>query len=181
MAAKARLESFHDDQIVVALADLAVVARELDTLHVHMKEPDRHRRLGLARLPLDGKSITAGVGELQRDHDIAEKLTADSGAREARAGGQLTPLDELLKGLRLRFARNYDNWLPTFGKNRTISKIAGSPHVGGGGVGPPKKTDAFLAPRTTPPASAAQRAGRPAGHAHVRARVAGRWLPGPPR
>ena len=151
MAAKARLESFHDDQIVVALADLAVVARELDTLHVHMKEPDRHRRLGLARLPLDGKSITAGVGELRRDHDIAEKLTADSGAREARAGGQLTPLDELLKGLRLRFARNYDNWLPTFGKNRTISKIAGSPHVGGGGVGPPKKTGAFLAPRTTPP------------------------------
>ena len=151
MAAKARLESFRDDQIVVALADLAVVARELGTLHVHMKEPDRHRRLGLARLPLDGKSITAGVGELRRDHDIAEKLTADSGARQARAGGQLTPLDELLKGLRLRFARNYDNWLPTFGKNRTISKIAGSPHVGGGGVGPPKKTDAFLAPRATPP------------------------------
>ena len=151
MAAKARLESFHDDQIVVALADLAVVARELDTLHVHMKEPDRHRRLGLARLPLDGKSITAGVGELRRDHGIAEKLTAGSGARDARAGGQLTPLDELLKGLRLRFARNYDNWLPAFGKNRTISKIAGSPHVGGGGVGPPKKTDAFLAPRATPP------------------------------
>lgn len=151
MAAKARLESYHDDQIVVALADLAVLARELDTLHVHMKEPDWHRRLGLARLPLDGKSITAGVGELRRDHDIAETLTADSGAREARAGGPLTPLDELLKGLRLRFARNYDNWLPTFGKNRTISKIAGSPHVGGGGVGPPKKTDAFLAPRATPP------------------------------
>jgi len=147
MAAKTRLETFRDDQIVVALADLAVVARELDTLHVRMGKPDQHRRLGLARLPLDGGSIAAGVRELRRDHDIAEKLTAHSGAREARTGGPLAPLDELLMGLRLRFARDYDNWLPTFGKNRTISKIAGSPHVDGGGVGPPQLTGSSLRPR----------------------------------
>jgi len=159
MAAKTRLETFRDDQIVVALADLAVVARELDTLHVRMEEPDRHPRLGLARLPLDGASIAAAVGELRRDHDIAGKLTADSSAREARTGGPLAPLDELLKGLRLRFARDYDNWLPTFGKNRTISKIAGSPHVDGGGVGPPQLTGSSLEPRTAPPQQRSVRVG----------------------
>jgi membrane-anchored mycosin MYCP len=159
MAAKIRLETFRDDQIVVALADLAVVARELDTLHVRMQEPDPHPKLGLARLPLDGGSIAAAVGELRRDHDIAGKLTADSSAREARTGEPPAPLDELLKGLRLRFARDYDNWLPTFGKNRTISKIAGSPHVDGGGVGPAQLTSTPLDPRTAPPQQRSVRVG----------------------
>lgn len=152
MAGKKRLETFNDDQIVVALADLNVVAKEIEALHARPKEPVPHKRLGLALLPLHGESIKTAVNELRRDKDIAQKLDAHVSDRKARTGGHIAPLDELLKGLRWRFAKNYDNWLPTFGKNRTISKIAGSPHVGGGGVGPPKVADGVLAPRKTPPA-----------------------------
>jgi membrane-anchored mycosin MYCP len=151
-ARKERLATFKDDQIVVALADLDVVAKEIQALHGRTKRPIRHERLGLALLPLQGKSIKEAVDELRRDRVIAAELAAFARARKAEPESRISPLDELLKGLRLRFARKYDNWQPTFGKNRTISKIAGSPHVGGGGVGPPKKTKDFLAPRKTPPA-----------------------------
>jgi membrane-anchored mycosin MYCP len=150
MAGKKRLETFKDDEIVVALADLDVVAREIEALHARTKKPAPYKRLGLALLPLHGESIRAAVRELRRDKDLAKKLDASTSDRKAKTGGHIAPLDELLKGLRLRFAGNYDNWLPTFGKNRTISKIAGAPHVGGGGVGPPKVTGGVLAPRKTP-------------------------------
>jgi membrane-anchored mycosin MYCP len=151
MAGKKRLETFKDDEIVVALADLDVVTREIEALHGRTKDPVPHERLGLALLPLHGESIKAAVRELRRDKDFAKKLDASSD-RKVKTGGHIAPLDELLKGLRLRFAKNYDNWLPTFGKNRTISKIAGAPHVGGGGVGPPKEAHHPLAPRKTPQA-----------------------------
>jgi membrane-anchored mycosin MYCP len=151
-ASKERLATFKDDQIVVALADLDVVAKEIQALHGRTKRPIRHQRLGLALLPLQGKSIKEAVDELRRDRAIAAELAAFAKARKTEPEDRIFPLDELLKGLRLRFARKYDNWQPTFGKNRTISKIAGSPHVGGGGVGPPKKTKDSLAPRKTPPA-----------------------------
>jgi membrane-anchored mycosin MYCP len=151
-ARKERLAAFKGDQIVVALADLDVVAKEIQALHGRTKRPVRHERLGLALLPLQGKSIKEAVHELRRDRAIAAELAAFAKAQKAEPEDRISPLDELLKGLRLRFARKYDNWQPTFGKNRTISKIAGSPHVGGGGVGPPKETKDSLAPRKTPPA-----------------------------
>jgi len=149
-AAKGRLETFHGDQIVVALADLDVVVREVEALHARTKKPIRHSRLGLALLPLHGESINAAVRELSHDEGIAGDLAAYSHDRQAATGGDLAPIDVLLKGLRLRFARAYGNWLPSFGKNRTISKILGSPHVGGGGVGPAKATNDVLSPRSAP-------------------------------
>jgi hypothetical protein len=145
-----RLETFNDDQIVVALADLDVVTKEIESLHGRTKRPVRHERLGLALLPLQGASIKAAVAELRRSRGIAAELAAFTKARKAESEGRISPLDELLQGLRLRFAKKYENWQPAFGKNRTISKIAGSPHVGGGGVGPPKETRHSLAPRKTP-------------------------------
>lgn len=150
MAGKKRLETFKDDEIVVALADLAVVTREIKALHARTKKAIPDKRLGLALLPLHGESISAAIHELRRDKDLAKELDASTSDRKAKTGGPIAPLDELLKGLRLRFARDYDNWLPTFGKNRTISKIAGAPHVGGGGVGPPKVTGNVLTPRKAP-------------------------------
>jgi membrane-anchored mycosin MYCP len=150
-AVKGRIETFRDDQIVVALADLDVVTREIEALHARTEQPVPHEGLGLTLLPLDGTSIVTAIDELGRDGAIAAELAAFTTARKAESNGRISPLDELLKGLRLRFARKYDNWQPTFGKNRTISKIAGSPHVGGGGVGPPKETRDFLAPRETSP------------------------------
>jgi membrane-anchored mycosin MYCP len=149
-AVTGRLETFNDDEIVVALADLAVVVREIEALGARTAVPDPCRPLGLALLPLQGESISAAVSELRRDDGIAEKLAEYTSERKAKIGGDIAPLDVLLKGLRLRFAKNYDNWLPSFGKNRTISKILGAPHVGGGGVGPPRATNDVLAPRSTP-------------------------------
>jgi len=134
--AQGMIEQYQDNQLVVAISDLAVVCGALnnvlkDEIPFEAGRPDRNDQLGLALLTL------------QNVDAIAEKLCADrSGLRERvkarrRDGTEPPGLDLLISWLREHFSCAYDEWVPTIGKNRVIDPVRGLPYVGGGGEGDP--------------------------------------------
>jgi hypothetical protein len=150
--ANGQVEAFHDDQLVVAIADMGLLTAELTRLGVEIGRIDPHKSLGLALL--DGLTgLGRGVEALKRDPVVERELTVMAAERAKLPDAPAwTQLDLLLKGLRILFARQYQDWLPTLGKNHTIAQIAGSPHIGGGGVGDPVPTLDKLQSRDRGPA-----------------------------
>ncbi len=146
------VEAFHDDQIVVALSDLDLVAAALGHLGVRTGRIQPHESLGLALIPrLTG--IQRGIQALKQDSAVDRALSAFVRDRATEPGAPgLTQLDLLLKGLRVQFAQQYQDWQPVIGKNHAINQIAGSPHIGGGSVGDPLPTSNCLEPRDRHPA-----------------------------
>jgi len=139
-----RVERFHDDQLVVALPDLDVVTWALDRLGVRLGPIEHNADLGLALLR-DLANVDAAVHTLQQDTDIEPEL-ARAGQELARSGvPQVAPLDLLVRGVQLQFARIFPGWKVTIGKNHRPSPVKGYPHFGGEGTGDPEPTDATLA------------------------------------
>src|SRR6185437_5551153 len=135
--ADGKVERFNDDELVVALADLDLVLKKISGHGVGFGQPVPNDRLGLALVP-GLTQIDQTVYNLGLKAHVGPQLAAYQSARSTQVGSAVvSPLDLLLKALRLDFAHEYSDWLPAIGKNRAISRLAGSPHVGGGGVGPP--------------------------------------------
>jgi subtilisin family serine protease len=139
------VESYQDDQMVVALSDLRLVEQSLAQLNIRIRHTDRHKLLGLALLTLELDTMARAVeGVLagsfpELGPQIGPGLTAYR-AELAKRPGQLpiTSLDLLLKALRLSFTADYPNWPgPRLGKNRGIDTLSGAPEIGPGGVGDP--------------------------------------------
>ncbi len=139
-----RVERFHDDQLVVALPDLGLVARALTDLGVSLGPTDRDATLGLARvrgLAGTGQAVRA----LQRDPDIGPELARFQHERVSSGPPAVADLDLLLKGLQLQFALRFPGWKVTVGKNHRPSPLKGYPHIGGGaGHGDPQPAKATL-------------------------------------
>jgi hypothetical protein len=133
-------EIFHDDQIVVALPALDVVAQALSGLGVVFGSIERNAvlRLGLIR---DLKNVEAAVGALRRDGDIGPRLDRIAAERRGR-GHAPAALDLLVEGLLLQLARRFPGWIVEIGKNYRPSHVMGHPHIGGGGDGDPVPADA---------------------------------------
>jgi len=143
-----RVEAFNDDQLAVALPDEELVARTLAGLGVHIGQTDRSPVLGLA-LMRGLANVDQAVDTLLDSSDIGPELRQ---FRHERAQAQtaapdpgVAPLVLLIKGIHLRFARDYPGWKVTIGKNYRPSPVKGYPHIGGGN-GDPQPTDATLGP-----------------------------------
>ena len=147
---RGRVEAFHDDQLVVALADRDILTRTLAGLGVGRGKVDSSTALGLA-LVRNLANVDAAVRALQQDADIGPELrrfqeernrTQPTGADVA----DVADLDLLVRGIRLKLASSFPGWAVTIGKNYVPSYVKGYPHVDGGGDGEPKPTDEKLGP-----------------------------------
>jgi subtilisin family serine protease len=149
------VESYQDDQMVVALSDLHLVKQSLAQLSVGILDTDPHNLLGLALLTLDADSITRAVEGVmagaypQLGPQVGLGVTAYRAALAERPGQPpITGLDLLLKALRLSFTADYPNWQgPRIGKNRGIDTLSGAPEIGPGGVGDPLSSQEQLRSR----------------------------------
>ncbi len=123
-----RVETFHDDQLIVALPHLNILASELNRLGVSFAAEQRHEPLGLARL--SGLMIPGhAIEQLRHNVAIQQELAAYEKERGDEIRRPAAALEVLARGLRLQFAHAYDGWVPVFGKNR--GQLAAFPHVGG--------------------------------------------------
>jgi hypothetical protein len=128
------VESFHDDELVVGLAELSVVQTVLADLGVRWGDSDISTRLGLARLSgLDG--VTSAARGLLDDSRVREALRRFQEERQAAhpEAPHVSDLALLIQGIRLLFAREYPGWQITIGKNYRPSMLQGYPHIGGEG------------------------------------------------
>jgi membrane-anchored mycosin MYCP len=144
------VETFHDDQLVVALPDLRTVTGALHRLGVRWGKTESSPALGLGlvsgltKVPAAVRTLEEDFGpELQRFR--AERAGISPGAPP------LADLDLLIKGIRLQLARTFPGWEVTIGKNYAPSLVKGYPHIGGGGNGDPQPA------RATPGSPAAVR------------------------
>ncbi len=111
---------FASNDILVALSHEARVMRALHRWGIELTgEPTRNEALGLAKLTL------------------ATEATNDSNG-----------LDAVLKHLYRHFARRYQGWVPTLGKNRLVGRVTGSGELSFGGAGSPQPA---AAPAGWPP------------------------------
>jgi membrane-anchored mycosin MYCP len=134
-----RIEAFHDDQLIVAIPHLPIVTQALEALGVHWDAIDQSEPLGLARirdLRDIGQAVTGLVGP---DSDIGADLRYFREYQASIHGGKdAAHLEILIKGLHLRFAKEYPGWQVPIAKNYAQSWIVGHPHYGGGGQGNPQ-------------------------------------------
>jgi len=133
-----RIERFRGDQLVVALPHLRLVCADLARLGAQVStEPDAF--LGLALITLENPgTITSRLSE---DGETQEALARCGSEFPEQPDRTATDLDRLLRALRALFACRYAHWTPTMGKNRVMGSVKGFPHLGGGGVGDPEKSD----------------------------------------
>jgi hypothetical protein len=131
---------YEPDELVVALPHLREVSTALGNLPLAYSVKDRSAALGLALIRLVG--LPAAAATLRRDHELvrAAQFTQPP-TPGSEAGESPTDLDLLLSALRRGFARAYDGWVPTMGKNRHVESVVGLPHVSGGGVAYPQPCD----------------------------------------
>ena len=132
MKQQGAIEEYEDNELVVAISDLAAVRGALGRISVDGGKEDPEERLGLALLPL--QDVATGAAELRRDHSgLVERVV------EAKrpTGTEPSDLDLIICWLRERFSSAYDGWVPTIGKNRVIDPVRGLPYLGGGGEGDP--------------------------------------------
>jgi membrane-anchored mycosin MYCP len=143
-----RAEAFHDDQLVVALPDEELVARTLAGLGIRIGQVERSPVLGLA-LMRELANVDQAVSTLLDSDDIGPELRQFRHERAlSQAGGpdpDVAALVLLIKGIHLKFARDYPGWRVTIGKNYRPSPVKGYPHIGGGN-GDPLPTNATLGP-----------------------------------
>lgn len=127
---RGRVETFHDDQVIVALPHLNIVTRALTYFGVRYANVEPHEALGLAKVS-GLANLGRAVNQLRQQDGIGADLAAYETARGAEVGGTAPLLDVLSKGLRLHFTQVYAGWAPEFGKNRGVAQVLGFPHVGG--------------------------------------------------
>jgi hypothetical protein len=135
------VEAFHDDQLVVTLADLGILQRMLRELNIGSDGTDSSPALGMARLNgLTG--VENAVPLLMADPAIGPELSRYRTERENahREHCPISGLALLIKGIELRFADRYPGWQLRIGKNYQPSMVKGYPHTGGGGEGEPTPT-----------------------------------------
>jgi membrane-anchored mycosin MYCP len=130
------IERYEDDQLVVAISDLAVVRGALSGLPVGEQDVDPSPELGLALLTL--QDVASGAAELRaRDSGLEERVKKAKRPAGSPKGIAPSHLDTLIFWLREHFRSAYDGWIPTIGKNRVIDPVRGLPYLGGGGDGNP--------------------------------------------
>jgi membrane-anchored mycosin MYCP len=150
---RGRVETFHDDQLVVAIPDLPVTKKALTDLGVRWPQDgiDESAPLGLARI--HGLSdIPKVVGMLLHDPTIGTDLQRFWKSQKAVRGGRdAADLEILVQGLQLQFARKFPGWKVTIGKNYGPSVVKGramDPHWFGGQGNPDPTTAKLTLPRT---------------------------------
>jgi membrane-anchored mycosin MYCP len=130
------IETYEENQLVVALPDLAVVRGALGHLPVGRHDVDPSPGLGLALLTL--QDVAAGAAKLrQDDSELVGRVKKARRSAGSPTGTKPSDLDILIFWLREHFQRRYAGWTPTIGKNRVIDPVRGLPYVGGGGQGDP--------------------------------------------
>ncbi len=129
------IEAYEEEQLVVALSDLAVVRGALSARAVGVAaDPDE--RLGLALLTLSG--VAAAAAKLRQDDSgLVGRVTAAKRPSPQAETAEPSDLDLIISWLREFFQSAYGGWVPTIGKNRVIEPVRGLPYVGGGGEGDP--------------------------------------------
>ena len=138
---RGHVEVFHDDQVVVALPGLNIVAQSLSRLGVTRGPVERNTVLRLALLR-DLGNVEAAVAALRRDPDTDQWLDRAAQERRAFGRGEPAPLDLLVSGVRRQLARRYPGWIVEIGKNYRPSYVQGYPHIAGGGNGDPVPDEA---------------------------------------
>jgi membrane-anchored mycosin MYCP len=141
---RGRVEAFHDDQLIVAIPDLRVVAQELTALGVRWDAIDDCTLLGLARIR-DLSGVSQAAAEIAQHPVIGTDIRRFCSDRaDLRGGLEAADLEILIKAVRLRLAQRFPGWEVTIGKNYRPSLLQGHPHYGGG-QGNPKPTSAEFA------------------------------------
>ena len=130
------IERYEDNQLVVAIPDLAAVHGALRERGVGVAGEQRDERLGLALLTL--RDLAAGAADLHPG-DGGQAGRASRPGRPAGSPGEIEPsgLDLLIGWLREHFRSAYAGWVPAVGKNRVLDPVQGFPYVDGGGQGDP--------------------------------------------
>jgi Subtilase family len=126
-------EAYQDDQLVVQAEHAGLVTEELRRLGIAASTLDVSGRLGLALLSMAGVATAAGV--LRQDSGGAMPA-GPPGRGEGTGAAGTSDLDVVLSTLRRRIASEHDGWVATFGKNRVLGRVQGSPYIKGG-VGVP--------------------------------------------
>ena len=137
------VEKFHGDQLVVARADLGILARMLRGLRVAWAGLDSSSALGLARLSgLSG--VPGAVAALEADPLTGTALRRYHAERDgAHPGYPVSDLALLIRGIQVRFAAYYPGWELKIGKNYQPSLVKGYPHIGGGEGAPTPTSEDF--------------------------------------
>jgi Subtilase family len=118
-------ETEQDRQIVVATDHLRLVCAELGDRRV--EHTAGNAQLGLTLLTL---TDVAGAGQALERRRRAE-------APDAPVPPVSSDLDRLLAELRTLAERRYAGWVPTVGKNRTLTGVQFKPYSNGGGFSRP--------------------------------------------
>ena len=145
---RGRIELFHDDQLVVALPDLKIIASTLERFGVAPGPVDERPVLGLA-LIRGLANVDTAVSELLNGgaggigQELARYRDERAAALAAAPGAEVAGLDLLIRANHLTFARDYPGWRVAIGKNYRPSPVKGYPHLGGG-EGDPQPVDADL-------------------------------------
>jgi membrane-anchored mycosin MYCP len=130
------IEAYEEDQLVVALSDLAVVRGALRERAIGVADEKCDKRLGLALLTLSG--VAAGATKLREDGSgLAGRVTEAKRPALQPERAEPSDLDLIIFWLRESFQSAYGGWVPTIGKNRVIEPVRGLPYLGGGGEGDP--------------------------------------------
>jgi hypothetical protein len=145
------VEAYNDDQLVVALPELEVVKRKLEHLGVHWDKIEPNAVLGLALISklTDLRQAVHDLLESEIGPEL-ERFRAER-AQVIADPSDLADLDLLVKGIQLKFGREFPGWEVTIGKNYGPSFVRGYPHLRGGGHGVPEPADTALPPPGTDP------------------------------
>ncbi len=143
------VETFEDDQLVVAMPDLPAVLQVLGALDVRWGKIEQNEDLGMA-LVCGLEGLPAAVRRLREDEDgfIGQEIGRFETER-AQALPRAQPhadLELLIRGIRATFARQFPGWEVMIGKNYGPSLVKGYPHIHGGGNGDPQPTSDPLSP-----------------------------------
>ena len=134
-------ERYEEDQLVVELQQRKLVESALEGIGFRSALRDKDARLGLALLDLTDTAETAqqrikeGVSYGIDWGKIVAKVEDE---RRQTSDKRLPALDVVLRGLRMKFEKDFGIEAPDIGKNRAFEKIttsggrpvSGEPHVG---------------------------------------------------
>jgi hypothetical protein len=110
-------------QIVVAIPDLRLVLGRLETLGVRAEKPEEDQDLGLALVELRSEGVKSwAVPRPHTQNADDEKV-----------------LDALFDDLYTHVDKEFDHWVPTIGKNRSVDEVGGEHTVGVWDEGEPVK------------------------------------------
>lgn len=130
------IETYEENQLVVAISDLAAVHGALRDRAVGVGDEQRDERLGLSLLTL--QDVAAGAAQLRADDgELVEHVNRARRPAGPPRGIAPSDLDLLIYWLRAHFRSAYAGWVPTMGKNRVIEPVRGFPYISGGGEGDP--------------------------------------------